>query len=73
MNGAGARKYSQGQKKDRTNSAKNFRAVRGHYPVKQGFSGKSHQKVRTTVFVDIFVAKVLSGTFSVPEWSGKES
>ena len=56
--------------KNRTNSTKEvpeqFEGVTGHCPSKQGFWGKSHQKVHPK-FGEIFLAKVLWGTFSVPE------
>ena len=47
-----------------------FWIIRGgyrcHYSVKQGFWGKSHQKVHPSVRQNLFVTQLLCGTFSVP-------
>ena len=66
------RKYWEPKKtpkpKNRTNSAKEFseqfEGVTGHYPL--SFEGNRTRKF-TRKFGEIFVAKVLWGTFSVPE------
>ena len=39
----------------------------GHYPIKQGFWGKLHQKVHPKVRQNLSLTQVLWGTFSVPE------
>ena len=53
-------------KKSREQYQRIFWTIRGHYPIKQGFWGKSHQKVHPKVRRNL-CRKVLCGTFSVPE------
>ena len=56
--------------KNRKNSTKDFseqfEGITGHYPLKRGFEANRTREF-TRKFGEIFVAKILWGTFSVPD------
>ena len=62
---SGAKKEPQTQK-PHEQYQRTFWTIRGPYPIKQRFEGNRSRKF-TRKFCKIFVAKILWGTFSVPE------
>ena len=69
---SGAEKEPQNQIIARTvpkNFLKNSKGLLGRCPVKQGFWGKSHQKVHLNVRQNLCHTQFLCGTFSVPNFS----